>query len=131
MSVNSEKFEIKETQEIPATNGPQRIIALKHFNALYKKLKADGETLGRKDFTIHVDSKFEKYSNKFTYSDVNHKEGETGPQTRIMRISKSQETRELCEQLEAGCNYRILSWKQGKTYIWLAAVKIDRNLNAI
>ena len=101
MSVNSEKFEIKETQEIPATNGPQRIIALKHFNALYKKLKADGETLGRKDFTIHVDSKFEKYSNKFTYSDVNHKEGETGPQTRIMRISKSQETRE-------GIRFRIL-----------------------
>lgn len=119
MSVNSEKC--KNT----------RIINDTVFNKLYKHLAADDEVLGRKDFTIHVTNMYRPGAKTFQYTDVNATIYEKQVKTRVMRVLGDPATEQLCSELEPGCNYKILSWKQGKAYSWIAAVKIDKKLRPI
>lgn len=136
MSVNSEKLEILELEttkiETPKEEPKNtRVIPLKDFYDIYRHLQSEGETLGRRDFTINVRHKFDKYAKSFHYSDVNIKTGEAKQEPRIMRVGHDIATIQLCRELEVGCNYRILSWKKNKTYTWVAATKIDQHLKEI
>ncbi len=103
-----------------------RMININLFNAMYDKLEARDELLGRRDFTIHVLNESPS-GNNFIYCNVNPATGENESKSFTLRVNGCSHTLELIQELKVGCDYKILSWKlDNKSYSWVAATRMNK-----